>query len=256
MRYLIAVALLLVCLIPASAQSSFAVEFYEFENVIASMAYTGTWSTSTATGTVGGVGRASSVVGSSVSFYSAGDTVVIWRFMRSTGNLSKMDVCINGASCVNVANEATSSNNFWYPYVLTVTPGALVSITHTSGLIVLDSLMILSSTGGTFPTPVPTATIIPSSTPAPTATPASTTTPQPTPTPQPTSTPQPSPTAMSVIVAIDPQRSYSSESGQITAFDYIASAGDVHIANLLTAIFISQWGMFVFACFVLVRFRK
>ncbi len=256
MRYLVAIALIFVLLIPASAQSSFAEGFYEFENVIASMAYTGTWSTSTATGTVGGVGRASSVVGSSVSFYSAGDTVVFWRFLRSTGNLSKMDVCRNGGSCVNVVNEATSTNNFWYPYVMAVTPGDLISITHTSGLIVLDSLMILSSTAGTFPPAVPTAPIIPSSTPAPTATPASTTTPQPTPTPQPTSTPQPSPTAMSVIVAIDPQRSYSSDSGQITAFDYSASAGDVHISNLLSALLFSVWGMFVFAVFVLVRFRK
>jgi hypothetical protein len=246
MRYLVAVALLLIfALVPAQAQSTFNVGFYEFEDTIAGMVYTGSWSTYTSvSGTLGGTGRTTSGAGASVSFIAGGPTVVIWRVMRSSGSLSKMNVCINGGSCVLFVNESASANAFLYPLVITVTPGATVSVTQTAGQLWLDSFMILSDTASTFPTPVPTATIIPS------ATPASTTTPQPTPTPQPTSTP------ISVIWSIDPQRSYSSASGQITAFDYSASAGDVHIANLLTMLVVSVWGMFVFACFVLVRFRK
>lgn len=230
-------------LMPAQAQSTFNVGFYEFENVIASMSYTGTWVTSSTTG-LAGVNRSTSVVGSSVSFYSGGDTVVIWRLMRSTGNLSKMDVCINGGSCINVANEFTSASNLWYSYAFSVPSGALVSITLTSGLIALDNFMILNSATGAFPTPVPTATIIPS------ATPASTTTPQPTPTPQPSATP------MSVVFAIDPAKSYGSVNGRITSMEYTATAADIHLGNLLTALLYSVWGMFFFAVFVLVRYRK
>lgn len=235
-------ALLAIALIPARAQSTFGVGFFEFENVIASMTYTGTWSTSSSPG-LAGVSRSTSALGASVSFYSSGDTVVIWRLMRSTGNLSKMDVCVNGSSCINVANEFTSTSNIWYSYAFSVPPGALISITLTSGLIALDSFMILNSATGSFPTAVPTATILPS------PTPASTTTPQPTPTPQPTSTP------MSVIVAIDPSRSYGSSNGQITAFDYAASAADVHLANLLTMLLVSVWGFFLFGVLVLVKYR-
>lgn len=42
-------------------------------------------------------------------------------------------------------------------------------------------------------------------------------------------------------------------SGQMTRFDYIATAGSIHIANLLTLIFASLWGMFLFIVFVLVK---
>lgn len=244
---IIAILLLAFAFVPAQAQSSFGVGFYEFENTVASMLYTGTWSSATAVSTVSGIGRTSSVVGSSVSWYAAGDTVVVWRLVRVSGITSKMDVCVNGTSCINVSNESVSTVNYWYPYVANVTPGSLITITLTSGVIWLDNLMVLSSASGSFPTPVPTATVLPSSTPA------STTTPQPTPTPQPTATAYTLPGAM---IMIDPARSYGDQNGRITATEYSATAADIHISNLLSLMFFSMWGMFLFAVFVLVRYKE
>lgn len=243
--FAIAIAILLLAslLIPARAQSTFDVGYHEFEDTVAGMSYTGTWATGT-TGGVAGLSRSTSTVGSSVSFYVNGTTLVIWRLIRTTGNQGRMNVCINGGSCVLVVSEATISANIWYPYAIHVTPGSLVSFTHTLGVVSLDSFMVLDeASAGSFPTPVPTATVVP------TATPASTTTPQPTPTPQPSSTP------MSLVWALDPSRSYGSSNGQITAFDYAASAADVHLANLLTMLLVSVWGFFLFGVFVLVKYR-
>ena len=234
--------LMAIFLVPARAQSTFAEGFYEFEDTIAGMSYTGTWTTGAASG-LAGSSRSTSTVGSSVSFYVNGTTLVIWRLFRSTGNQGRMNVCINGGSCVLVINEATLTASVWYPYAMTVPSGALITITHTVGLVALDSFMVLSNAAASFPTAVPTATILPSSTPA------STTTPQPTPTPQPSSTP------ISVIWSIDPQKSYSSINGQITAFDYSATAADTHISNLLTLLVISVWGFFFFSVFVLVKYK-
>lgn len=239
----IAVLLFTFALFPARAQSTFDVGYHEFEDTIAGMSYTGTWVTGT-TGGVAGLSRSTSTVGSSVSFYVNGTTLVIWRLIRTTGNQGRMNVCINGGSCVLVVSEATISANIWYPYAIQIAPGSLVSFTHTLGVVSLDSFMVLSSASGSFSTPVPTATILPSSTPA------STTTPQPTPTPQPTATP------MSVVFAIDPEKSYGSANGQITSVSYSASAADIHLGNLLTTLLYSVWGMFFFAVFVLVRYRK
>jgi len=42
----------------------------------------------------------------------------------------------------------------------------------------------------------------------------------------------------------------------LTCFDYVATASDVHIGNLLTLIFFSVWGFFLFTVFVLVRTKK
>jgi hypothetical protein len=110
-------------------------------------------------------------------------------------------------------------------------------------------------------TPVPTATILPSSTPAdmqptidalltliaggggcgcgPTDTPTITNT------PTETTTPSPEPWVYLTVT-----------SGQLTRFDYTASASDVHIGNILTALVFSLWGMFLFAVFVLWRSRR
>ena len=44
--------------------------------------------------------------------------------------------------------------------------------------------------------------------------------------------------------------------GQLTCFDYVVTASDVHIGNLLTLIFFSAWGFFLFTVFVLARYRK
>lgn len=239
MRYVIAAVVVVLGLImPVRAQSTFTQGFYEFENVVASMSYTGTWSSSTAVSTVSGVGRTTSVVGSSVSFYSAGETVVIWRLVRASGITSKMDVCVNG-SCINVSNESVSTVNYWYPYVVTIVPGSLITVTLTSGVIWLDNLMILGGiSGGGFPTPVPTATILPSSTPAYTATPGPT--PVHTATAVPTATPY---TLPSAIIAIDPSASYSDYNGQIVAWSFRFTAGEVVVAVLLAGVI----GMQVFS---------
>ena len=45
-------------------------------------------------------------------------------------------------------------------------------------------------------------------------------------------------------------------SGQTTRFDYIATAGDVYIANLIALLFFSIWAMFFFGLFVLWKYRK
>lgn len=43
--------------------------------------------------------------------------------------------------------------------------------------------------------------------------------------------------------------------GQMTRFDYIVTAGSVHNVNLLTLIFASIWGMFLFFVFVLIKWQ-
>jgi len=39
--------------------------------------------------------------------------------------------------------------------------------------------------------------------------------------------------------------------GQMTRFDYVATAGSVHIGNLLAFLLFSVWAMFLFAVFVM-----
>lgn len=104
-------------------------------------------------------------------------------------------------------------------------------------------------------TPVPTATVVPTATPidvdllltlvaggGSTLTPSNT----PTPTNTPTNTPTPTP---------EPWVYLTVTSGQLTRFDYTASAGDVHNANIITLILFSLWAMFFFAVFVYWRRR-
>lgn len=45
-------------------------------------------------------------------------------------------------------------------------------------------------------------------------------------------------------------------SGQMTRFDYTATAGSVHTANLLTFLFVSLWAMFLFVVFVVVKYQR
>lgn len=239
----IAILIFVGALVPAQAQTCcFDTGFYEFENEIAAMLYSGTWTTSPIYTSASTSARVSTVSGS-VSFRVAGDSVVIWRYVRPSGQASRMDACVNGV-CIPINNETAASWGSILPFALMTAPGDTITITWTLGTIVLDSFMVLSSASGSFPTAVPTATILPSSTPA------STTTPQPTPTPQPTATP------MSVVFAIDPEKSYGSANGQITSVSYSATAADIHLGNLLTTLLYSVWGMFFFAVFVLVRYRK
>lgn len=73
----------------------------------------------------------------------------------------------------------------------------------------------------------------------------------PTPTSTPTETPTPTPEPF-VYATIAPE--VTDQPGQMTRFDYVATAGEVHIANLLTAILLSGWGMFLFV--VLAKRRR
>lgn len=61
-----------------------------------------------------------------------------------------------------------------------------------------------------------------------------------TPTPTQTLTPTPEPY---VYATISPD---GDESGQVTRFDYVLTAGDILTAVLLFALLASVWGMFVF----------
>lgn len=81
--------------------------------------------------------------------------------------------------------------------------------------------------------------------------PTATETPTETPTPTPTNTPTPEPF---VYATIAPET--TDEIGQMTRFDYVATAGDVHIATLLTAQLLSMWAMFLFGVLVLSTRRK
>ena len=114
---------------------------------------------------------------------------------------------------------------------------------------------------------VPTATILPSSTPANTPVDTATAVPtldindiltliaMPTSTPGPTATDTPTPTE-TFTPSPAPWVYATVASGQLTRFDYVASASDVHIANILTLIVFSAWAMFFFGVFVLWRTRK
>lgn len=61
-----------------------------------------------------------------------------------------------------------------------------------------------------------------------------------TPTPTPTPTDTPAPVVQFTLPAPE------STPGQAAAFEYTATVGELHIANLLTALLFSVWGMFLF----------
>jgi hypothetical protein len=118
-----------------------------------------------------------------------------------------------------------------YQITLTVTSVGW-SYTRFDNFMVLDepSLMLPTPTAITFPTayPSPTAITFPA-----------------------TATPFTFPTA-----APDVAIYATLESGQMTKFEYAADAADVHISNLLIAIFVSVWGMFIIFIFVVWRVDK
>lgn len=237
MRYIVIVALLLatVALVPAQVHAQtccYDTAMYEFENEIAAMLYTGTWSTSAIYSTASATARVTTVLGSSVSFRVDGSSVIIWRYVRPSGQASRMDVCVNGV-CIPVNNESSASWASILPVTLMTAPGDLVTVTHTLGTVALDSFMVLEDpvAAGAYPTPVPTATILPSSTPAYTATPGPT--PVNTATAVPTATPYTLPHA---VWAIDPAARYGSTNGQITKQTYGMETTDYMMLYLLAAL--------------------
>ena len=66
-----------------------------------------------------------------------------------------------------------------------------------------------------------------------------------------TSTPTSPPWVYSTIAPVD-----GTPEGTMTRFDYVTTAADVHIANLLTWILYSIWGFFLFTLVVFYRRRK
>jgi hypothetical protein len=73
-----------------------------------------------------------------------------------------------------------------------------------------------------------------------------------TPTFTPTDTPTPTPTSTDVpFIHVTMIPGDGTPVGQMTRFDFTSTAGDVQIANLLTWLLYSVWGIFLFAVIVL-----
>jgi hypothetical protein len=236
MRYAVIVAILLAIFItPAVAQSTiFEQGVYEFEDTIASMAYSGPWTTVT----TGVSYQRADADAAFVALNVQGKTLVIWRQV-STG-ASSMDICVGGVTCVNVNNTHATHNGLqMYIFTLPSSAPTLIYIVRNTGTLWLDKFMVLSdaAAAGGMPTAVPTATILPSSTPAYTATPGptpvDTATAVPSSTPAFTATPYELPNA---IWALDPAANYGSTNGQITATYYEMAAPDYLSLFLLSAI--------------------
>lgn len=176
-----------------------------------------------------------------------GQYLIIYRLVQT--GLPSMSVSLNGSG-TTVGNANTGADTD-YHYIVALT-GGTDTIRITGNFVYLDRFIVLAAP------PVATATILPSSTPAytttpqPSSTPAYTATPQPTWTLAPSVTPQPTATPMlGGGGGSDPASVYATvETGQITRFDYVATAGNVHIANLLAALFFSAWAMFFVGIFI------
>lgn len=85
-------------------------------------------------------------------------------------------------------------------------------------------------------------------------------------TPTPTDSPTPTATSTATVtptvtpepyVYMTMQPEATDEPGQMTRFDYVVTAGETHIANLMTWLLYSVWGMFLFVVLVgIVIWRK
>jgi hypothetical protein len=141
----------------------------------------------------------------------------------------------------------------------TPAPTWTLAPSHTPPNTPVDTATILpSSTPG-----VPTATILPSSTPididalltliaaTPGDTPTPTNTPTETNTPTATYTPTPEPRSCATMAP-----GAGTPTGQLACFEYTATAGDVHIGNVLSLINYSVWAFFLFAVFLWRRRKK
>jgi hypothetical protein len=237
----------------ASALTPYPQGVYEFESCGSNCTLSGSW-------VVQDNGAADYLVSNGAGTDYAeiqvkGQFLVIYRLV-GTG-LNSMTVALNGSG-TTVGNANTSVDTD-YPYIVALT-GGTDTIRITGNFVYLDRFIVLAAP------PVATATILPSSTPAYTAPPQPTSTPRPTDTPAYTATPQPTwtlapsitpqPTATPMVGGgggSDPASVYATvETGQVTRFDYIATAGNVHVANLLTLLFFSLWGMFLLGVLVFV----
>lgn len=248
MRYIVIFLLLagLIAVMPVSAQTVFEQGYYEFESTIASMTYAGTWTTPSLFGVQS---RQTNVGVSHVSFVVEGKTLIVWRLMRQSSGNSSL-ICVNNTSCITITSD-TANPAYWYPYAITLPSGQnLITIHWVSGVLNLDSFMILSDPDlvAGMPTAVPTvptATIIPSSTPAFTATPQPTSTPGDTPVPTATIIPSSTPAFTATpyelpnsFFAVDPAARYDMVNGQITVTRYETRASDYLTQFFLVALLV------------------
>jgi len=190
--------------------------------------------------------------------------------MKSAGTMTFDRIflweCIVPTATILPANNTSTPAPTWThaPY-MTVVPTATAINTSTPFVPVPTATAINTSTPASTPvdtataanTPVDTATALDIQPTVdalltliaggviggPTATP--TDTPTLTSTPTETQTPTPEPWAFITLT-----------SGQLTRFDYIATASDVHIANVLSLILFSAWAFFLSAVFLWRRLKK
>lgn len=175
-----------------------------------------------------------------IEFDAIGKNLVIYRIIA--GGSQTLDVCINAVcSTMTNSNSSTVTNAAW---IVNLT-GGTDTVQIIGDFVFLDQFMILAEAGGSsFPTP----------TPQPSSTPAFTATPQPTSTPAFTATPQPTSTPMATAIDIGVYATLTD--GQVTRFEYSATAASVHIANLLTLLFLSMWAFFFIGVFIVSRGNK
>jgi hypothetical protein len=157
-------------------------------------------------------------------------------------------------------NTSTPAPTWTHAPYMTVVPTATILPSSTPG-VPTATILPSSTPGGPTPTqintPVDTATAIVFP-PTPTEIDISTiltALAMPTNTPGPTATPTNTPTETLTPTA-EPWAYITLTSGQLTRFDYVATASDVHISNLLLLIFVSVWGFFLTGVFVVWKAKK
>lgn len=205
---------------------------YEFESCAANCTPVGSWVTE-AWGSVDYV--STSTLNDSISFQATGSHLVVYRQVFAGGG--SLEICVD-ATCTTWTNN-NSWTDFSYPSVVSLSGTNTITITNKSAGIVLrlDQFMILDNpAGGSFPTPVPTATAVPTSTPM--NTPVHTPTPMDTPVDTPT--PIASVTPISFVWAVDPASDYRMVNGQIVRDEYSMSGGDHTMTALLVIVAISS----------------
>lgn len=231
----------------ASAQTTLTDGYYQFESCGSDCTLSSNWFIES----YGGINLLTTYTANeTVSFYASGRYLLVYRQIYS--GAPNMQVCL-GASCTTTGSGAGGTIDS-YPTVITLSGvGITDSVTiknMASAPFRLDFFVIIGNPAAATWTPAPSVT------PQPTWTPAPSVTPQPTWTAAPSITPAPTATPNAGAGGPDAASVYSTlTSGQPVRFDYVVSAGGIHIANVLTMIFVSGWSMFVVAVFVIWRRR-
>lgn len=213
--------------------------YYEWENHISDMTYTGTWVTTTFSPSI--IYRQSNA-GATVALWVRGKYLLVYRAVDPAFYGGSNEVCI-GATCSSFG--AYHSAFAIVPFVVTLPDNSSnyeVEIESVSYPSYLDAFMVLDEPSLSLPTPTP-ITFPPS--PTPINTPVNTATPAPTVTP------------LGIIWVIDPTCKYgSTESGEITCESKSATAGDISIFSVLAMLTLGMGGMFFLVLFGFVEGRR